>query len=267
MSVKSRSRTILVSLGLTCLSMAIAFSIRSRSLTENLTPPTATGNRSQWWQERLDRVEAGEVYTQAIAQGQENLETEQYDAAVADFSEAIQKRPETALGYHGRALARLKLEDYQGAIADLTRALDIEPEDVRAYGNRGSAYQKLGDHSLALQDYDRAIELYPSYSVAHFNRASLYYELGEYDLALQGFNQTVLLDPNNARAFYNRGLVYANLGDTNAAIADLETAEALFRKQENFLASERTLATLASLEDGTFQPMEPISGKRPAKIQ
>ncbi|MDC0834741.1 hypothetical protein AY599_27450 [Leptolyngbya valderiana BDU 20041] len=237
--------------------LAVVIAFGPRSLTENLHPLTSSTTRfdsdsqtGSWWSKQIAKAkaEANPRYINAISQGRKNLEAEHYTDAIANFNQAVRLAPDNIVAYHGRALARLKVEDYNGAIADFTRILELDPDDVRAYGNRGSAYQKLGDIDKALSDYNRALELSPEYTFAYFNRGSLYVELGEYTKALQDFNQTVILEPEYAKAFYNRGMVYASLDDIDAAVADLETAEALFRKQNNFTASELALDAIADLK-------------------
>ena len=41
--------------------------------------------------------------------------------------------------YYNRGNAKRKSEDYQGAIADYTEAIEINPRHGDAYGNRGIA--------------------------------------------------------------------------------------------------------------------------------
>lgn len=257
MNLNSKNRIALTYGSAIAAFLAIVFVVGPRSLTENLHPFTSSTSDSEsdsqtgsWWSKQIAtaQAETNPNYINAVSQGRQNLETENYTDAIANFDRALQIAPDNIVAYHGRALARLKLEDYNGAILDLTRIVELAPEDVRAYGNRGSAYQKLGDTEKALEDYNRALELSPEYTFAYFNRGSLYVELGEYTKALQDFNQTVILEPEYAKAFYNRGMVYATLGETDAAIADLETAEALFRKQNNFAASELALDAIADLK-------------------
>ncbi|MBP0005832.1 MAG: tetratricopeptide repeat protein [Cyanobacteria bacterium SBC] len=280
MNLNFQHRVGLISGCLIAASVALAFALGSCSRTEHQprestahtdTAHTETDTQltaSSWWSQQLAQTgtQTNAQYVEAISRGQHNLEVGHYTDAIADFSKAIEHLPSSALGYHGRALAKLKVEDYHGAVADLSHTITLAPDDERAYGNRGSAYQKLGEYAEALEDYNRAIEIVPSYTVAYFNRGSLYFELGEYARALHDFNQTVILNPQSAKAFYNRGMVYANLGDRDAAVADLETAEALFRQQDDFAASALALEAIDALKNGSFQAARPLLGKRAFKF-
>ncbi len=248
MSPSAKVKTTLISAGVVLVAVAIAFSVRSRSLTENLAWETPENVDSSWRQEQLRKSSLSQPYLSAIAAGQASLEAEDYEAAVNDFTRAINLSPDSTRGYHGRAIARLKTEDYDGAIVDFTRALELDADDARTYTNRGRAYSALGEAEAALEDYNRALALNPDYGDAYFNRASLYFELEDYEQALTDFTETLVAEPESAKAFYNRAMVYLELDRLNSAIADLETAEALFRKQNNFTASEYTLETLKDLD-------------------
>ena len=52
-----------------------------------------------------------------------------------------------------------KLEDYDKAIADYSQSLLINPSNAKAYFNRGAAYIKVGEFEKAQQDLRRAVEL------------------------------------------------------------------------------------------------------------
>lgn len=240
----------MLTIGLSLLVIAVAFSVRSRSLTENLSPDSSDEVSSSWRQEQLRKSALSQPYLSAIAQAQASLEVEDYEMAVEHFSRAISLYGNTARAYHGRAIAHLQLSNYEGAIADFSQALEFDPDDVRTYTNRANAYEAIGDIEAAFRDYNRATTLNPEYPDAYFNRASLYFQLGDYEAALEDLNETLILQPESARAFYNRAMVYLELERLERAIADLETAEALFRRQDDFASSEYTLNTLKRLNGG-----------------
>jgi tetratricopeptide (TPR) repeat protein/predicted Ser/Thr protein kinase len=87
------------------------------------------------------------------------IKQKDWDAAIADFTQAIQARPE---GYHlpwiGRAEARLMRGDAKGALDDADHALAIEKSDGRktCLMWRGRAKAALGDRAGALEDYKAA---------------------------------------------------------------------------------------------------------------
>jgi tetratricopeptide (TPR) repeat protein len=87
------------------------------------------------------------------------IKQKDWDAAIADFNEAIKVRPQ---GYHlpwiGRAEARLMKGDAAGALSDADRALEFEKGDGKknCLMWRGRAKAALGDRAGAIDDFKHA---------------------------------------------------------------------------------------------------------------
>ena len=73
------------------------------------------------------------------------------------------------------------LKNYDAALADYTRALELDPNLAQAYNNRGTTYAILKNYDAALADYTRALELDPNYAQAFNNRGTTYATLKNYD--------------------------------------------------------------------------------------
>ena len=61
--------------------------------------------------------------------------------------------------YYNRGNTHATLDEYDRAIADYTQAISIEPKLVQAYNKRGLAYHELGRYEEALEDYTQAIHI------------------------------------------------------------------------------------------------------------
>ncbi|MEB3355299.1 MAG: tetratricopeptide repeat protein, partial [Synechococcales bacterium] len=96
--------------------------------------------------------DADTYYNQAKAQ----YELKNYQAAIADYDQAIQLQPDDASAYYNRGFARYDLGNKQGAIADYDQAIQLQPNDALAYNNRGNARSALDDKQGAIADYDQA---------------------------------------------------------------------------------------------------------------
>src|SRR5262245_16002707 len=59
---------------------------------------------------------------------------------------------------------------YEAAITQYTHAIELNPYLTLAYTYRGLAYDKQGDYENALADFAYAIQLSPEDTVAYFNR-------------------------------------------------------------------------------------------------
>lgn len=77
--------------------------------------------------------------------GRKLLESGNYRAAIAEFTEAIQMRPDFSLAYNARGFALYMARDYRSALVDLDAAIRLDPNYVNAYQNRSHARKAMGD--------------------------------------------------------------------------------------------------------------------------
>ena len=66
---------------------------------------------------------------------------------------------QTAEEYEKNAKAKFYNDDYYGAIADYTKAIELRPDYASAYYNRGAVKSSLGDDNGACQDGRKAQQL------------------------------------------------------------------------------------------------------------
>ena len=64
------------------------------------------------------------------------------------------------------------MKKYNEAIADYSKAIEIKPNKDQAYYNRGIAYYILEKYNEAIADYSKAIEIDPKYQAAYYNRGN-----------------------------------------------------------------------------------------------
>ncbi len=94
-----------------------------------------------------------------LAAGNRFLEQQDYDAAVATYTQAVTVAPAFASGYYNRGLVYEIQGQYQLAIEDLTRAAALDERLVNAYGVRGRVFYTIGNYPQALDD----LRLYKSF--------------------------------------------------------------------------------------------------------
>jgi len=93
------------------------------------------------------------------------------DTAIADFTQAIQMYPKSAVAYNGRGLAYGKKGDFDKAIADFSQAVLLDPTDAPGFYNRALAYQNKGDYVNAIADNKQTIQLVPKIPDGYNNLA------------------------------------------------------------------------------------------------
>lgn len=75
---------------------------------------------------------------------------------------AIQEPPEklrNADYYHARGFSHRKRGDFNAAISDYSKAIDLDPGHFKSYFNRGFSYDKLGDYDKAIENYTLALKV------------------------------------------------------------------------------------------------------------
>nr|WP_303652712.1 hypothetical protein [Paludisphaera mucosa] len=87
----------------------------------------------------------------------------EYERAVADYTEAIRRKPTDYFAYEGRGVARSALKLYDRAIADFDEVVRLNADSCTTSCRRGDAWRGAREYGLALAEYDRVIA---DYSVA-----------------------------------------------------------------------------------------------------
>ena len=104
-------------------------------------------------------------------------------------------------------------EEFDKAIADFTEAIRLNPNHGPAYCERGDTYAVKGDYDKAIADYNQALALNPNYAIGYNNRGVAWKDKGDYDKAIADFNQALAINPNHASACSNLGWLYATCPD------------------------------------------------------
>jgi tetratricopeptide (TPR) repeat protein len=126
-----------------------------------------------------------------VEHGRSANDREDYDQAIADYTQAIKLNHGNSDAYlwRGRAYYYGK-EDYDQAIADFTKAIKLKPDDYPYYTWRGRAYNKKEDYDQAIADFTESIKLAPD-SGHYKERGDAYGKKGDYDLAIADYDFAV----------------------------------------------------------------------------
>ena len=128
--------------------------------------------------------------------------TQNYEAAINDFTVLLQNDSTSVLSSWQRAVCQAKMNDYRS-----TQGVDVRLQGL-----------KVAD------DFAHAIAHDSNNQYLYYDRACLLVGQGKYEKAIDDFTLALQIDPFFAEAYFNRGLAHLDAGHTDQAIADLSKA-------------------------------------------
>ena len=121
-----------------------------------------------------------------------------FKAALADYSEYLDRDPNSVRGYIRRAIIHLALDDPDHALADSSDAMYIEPRNPVALEVRGNAYRAKGDLGRAIDDYTASIAFGPDFASVYQERGVAYRMKGDRENAITDFKMAIRLRPKDS---------------------------------------------------------------------
>jgi len=182
-----------------------------------------------------------------------------FDKAIADFSQAIALNAKDAAAYTGRGVSHFKKGDLDDALADLNRAVRLTPNSAAVYHHlvdvcdakhnwdgvianatqvirlnpsesawacdmRGDACYFKSDLERAMKEYDASIRLNPTWDAPHYGRGWALYAKDDLNGALADFDEAVRLNPKNEKNYNMRASIYRKKHDWDALITNWNEA-------------------------------------------
>ncbi|MCB0063167.1 MAG: tetratricopeptide repeat protein, partial [Caldilineaceae bacterium] len=136
----------------------------------------------------IDLDEPGYDYAGAFNnRGRAYYYSDEFDAAIADFSMAIALAPDYTAAYDLRGSVYHDQQEYAKAVADFTMAITLADADYNyrwAYAYRGRSYAELEQYERAVADFSEAVAIDPTYTWAHEWLGYAYNQVGEYEAAI-----------------------------------------------------------------------------------
>jgi tetratricopeptide (TPR) repeat protein len=100
-----------------------------------------------------------------------------------------------AVLYNNRGQAHSFANADDAALADFSKAVEINPQATPAYSNRGAVYYMKKDYDRALADLDKAISLDQSQFLTFNQRGLVHWSKGNVDAAVADFKKALSLNP------------------------------------------------------------------------
>ncbi len=173
-----------------------------------------------------------------------HLNQGQADAAAANFTACIARRPNLVWPYLTRALAFADLGQFENAQLDLARAQELSPRAYAVPLNRGFVFLLQKNYDAAKADFMKAAELRPDLAAPHLNLAEACrrqadeLELSqaadgsvraaaERQTALAELTKALPLAPQQGVIYRVRGMLQVRLNAPAAALEDFQRATRL----------------------------------------
>jgi tetratricopeptide (TPR) repeat protein len=144
------------------------------------------------------------------------------DLALADYDAAIRLRPDLPDGYQVKANTNEQAGRFNDALADYASLIQVRPQWAMGYYLRSNTYRMMGDFAHAQADIDTALKFDPKNKVTLLERAQLRADQGQLDGALNDLNKVLRDYPDNSELLFAKGLVEWKLGQFRQA-ADVFT--------------------------------------------
>jgi tetratricopeptide (TPR) repeat protein len=141
----------------------------------------------------------------------------------AGLQGAGHRRLDLLPGHLKQGLEHFHHQNYDAAIAEYTKALEIDPENAEAFDRRGHVYFQKGDLDHALPDFNQALTFNPRSADAFLHRGLVHMARGYHDLAVVDLNTSLDIQPYVLEALLNRGICLHKLGDPAGAVHDFRT--------------------------------------------
>jgi tetratricopeptide (TPR) repeat protein len=158
-----------------------------------------------------------------VTRGDAYTDLGQDEAALSDYTRALELNPGMYDALIGQANAYLYLGQTEAGLDAVNQALDQNPDSAWALILRGNLYLDLSENELAMADFARADALSPGDVNALIGLGDASYNLGDYAATADYYQQAVAADPDSRYARAGLAAALSALGDNSAgnALADL----------------------------------------------
>ena len=178
--------------------------------------------------------------------GQIMLYDGDYPQAIAFLNKALEVDADILI-YAFRGQAKMGMEDYDAAVLDFTLALEFEPEEPDYYYYRGMSYFTLDRYQEAVNDFNEAAKLDPDWDDYRV-RGIAYSQLLMFEEAISDLTRAIRLTPDDLNLYLHRAEAYCALEKSAEATRDIREAITLAEKQNDEALAARCRKFLKEIE-------------------
>lgn len=129
--------------------------------------------------------------------------------------------------YFRRGVEALQRQDYLAAMAAMTRAIELNSRDPGTYLILAAAARGMGDLSASVSHLNEALALSPSSPKAHFSKALSLYQMKLFDESIASAKSALRCQPTLAAAPNLMGLCWQSMGMWTEALRCFDQALSL----------------------------------------
>ncbi|POO00767.1 N-terminal acetyltransferase A, auxiliary subunit [Trema orientale] len=156
--------------------------------------------------------------------GQARAALGEFLAAIEDLSNALVFEPNSADILHERGIVNFKFKDFCAAVEDLSTCVKFDKDNTSAYTYLGLAFSSIGEYKKAEEAHLKSIQLDRNFLEAWGHLTQFYQDMANSTKALECLHQVLQIDGRFSKAYHWRGLLLHGLGEHRKAIKDLSTA-------------------------------------------
>lgn len=171
-----------------------------------------------------------------------------FDAAMADYAQALTVDPSYKLALQHRGYALFKYKNlYEESLRDIEAALEIDPKYVTVIMDRAAIHEKLQKYDLAEKDYESIREIHPRHPNLDYRLGILHLYTGELAKSEAAFDKSIDLASGPASLgvrHHRRGIIRFLRNDYPGAVEDFDKSLALRTSGKIYPALMRYLAQI-----------------------
>lgn len=156
-----------------------------------------------------------------------HFDGERYQKSIETLDEAIKinEFPQlTPILHFYRAVSKVKINQYQAAIEDYTKAIQLNPKKSKYIYHRGLAHFQLSQYELAKKDFQTTLVMDGGNADIYVKLAFLKQQENDLKGAIEGYTKAIEFNSKFAAPYYYRGLIYLQVLLHDKACADLQKA-------------------------------------------
>ena len=104
-----------------------------------------------------------------MAEGVQDMQMRDFDAALDIFNQVIEMAPEFAEAWNKRATVYYLRNQLSESVEDIQRTLALEPRHFGALSGMGLIFMQMGDDAGALKAYEEVIKIHPHSPSARYH--------------------------------------------------------------------------------------------------